>query len=116
MLAIIAEHDAKIRYAISMLAQEHSGWIIVRMVSSYEELMDVLETTEPDLLIFDMDMPGAKENNQVMTFPSSLKQIIYLISDLGIVQKQIANKKIKQTWINKTEYPENLVKVLRAMD
>lgn len=116
MLAIIAEHDERIRYAISMLAQDHSYWMIARMVGSYTELIDVLSSTKPELLVVDLDMPGAEGNNIEEIFPSSLKQIIYLISDPNFVQRPIKNQDIKQTWIIKTEYPENLVKVFRAID
>lgn len=116
MLAIIAEHDTKIRYAMSMLAQDHPGWMIARMVSSYSELVDVLGSTNPELLVVDLDMPGANDNNLEDIFPSSLKQIIYLISDPNFVHRHINNHNIKQTWIIKTEYPENLVKVFRAID
>jgi len=116
MLAIIAEHDPKIRYAISMLAQEHPGLMITHMVSTFSDLTGVLGSTYPELLVFDLDMPGAKENSLDGIYPSSLKHIIYLVSDPGVVHQQVKNCSIKQTWVNKTEYPENLVKVFKTME
>ncbi len=111
MILVIAEQDTKLRYAISILAHDQPGWTISGIVGSFDELLTVLENSNPEMLIVDLDMPGMNEIQLEKHLPNSVKQVVLLASNLtGCTFKTEAHRE-KWNWVSKSEYPELLVKL-----
>ena len=113
MDVIIAVHDAKLRYAISVLAQEQPGWHVTGSVESLSELNKVLKLVSPEMIIIDVDLPGFDPKLIELDFDSFGNRIIYLVpTPINQIPAGYRNSP-SRVWISKLESPESLVEIFR---
>ena len=58
MRVLIADNVPNVQVGLRVLLEQQSGFEIVGEVVDAEELMDAVETTCPDLLLLDGELPG----------------------------------------------------------
>jgi DNA-binding NarL/FixJ family response regulator len=116
MKVLIAEEDPKLRYAISILAQEQKGWSLAGVVDTIEELIRIMVSDNPDLVILDMDMVGENGSRIEERAKGHVQKIIFLVSTT-ITRKPWADSiSSDRIWISKTESPENLVEIFNCFN
>jgi len=116
MKVLIAEEDPKLRYAISILAQEQIGWSVAGVVDSIEELLRIMASDNPDLVIMDMDMVGENGSRIEEVAKGHIQKMIFLVST-SVYRKPWADSITSDRfWISKTDSPENLVEIFNCFN
>lgn len=113
MKVLIVEADPKLRYAITVLAQEQPGWSVAGVTETIIELSNLVKSIQPDMVIVDLDLPGADHNAIEQTIGADVERIIFLVSQPIYRTPSAPGISPNRIWISKIESPENLVDIFR---
>jgi DNA-binding NarL/FixJ family response regulator len=65
MQILLADDQAKVRSALRLLLEQEPGLSVVGEAAEAEELLAQVETTCPDLVLLDWELPGLRATNRV---------------------------------------------------
>lgn len=114
---IICDDHRIVREGLSQLLSLFPDFHIIDSVATGEALIKVLKTTQPDVLILDISLPG-RSGLEV------LKQVKLLYPDISVLilsmypQDQFAVRMLKagaSSYLNKDTAPEILVEAIRSI-
>ncbi len=114
MKVLLAEADPKLRYAISVLVHEQPGWTVVSSIEDICELADTLKSNRPDILIIDLDMPGAKHDEIEEVIKGKDIRVIFLVSIPFHRTPSTSGTNSNRIWISKIESPEILLHIFQS--
>lgn len=55
---LIADNRQKVRYALRILIQEQTDWIITGSAANAAEVLEKIDSDRPEALLLDWDLPG----------------------------------------------------------
>ena len=116
MNILIADGQTKVRYALSVLLQEQTGWMVVGMAHNGEELLSKTNKLKPDVLLVDWSLPGLRpaELMDALHRLAFRPSVIVLSTDPEIRQRAIAMG--ADYFISKVDPPNKLLEVLQVCE
>jgi len=116
MNILIADGQTKVRYALSVLLQEQTGWMVVGMAHNGEELLSKTNKLKPDVLLVDWSLPGLRpaELMDALHRLAFRPSVIVLSTDPEIRQRAMAMG--ADYFISKVDSPNKLLEVLQVCE
>lgn len=116
MKIFIADHQARVRYALSTLLQKHHGWYVSGAVKDAEDLLCELSTQDTDALLLDWSLPGIQHEQLIESIHNSHPALRIIIMSANPEIKFQAKSLGADFFINKTEPPERMITTLQACE
>jgi len=115
MRLFIADSDSNVRLALQMYLQGEPGFYVTGIASEERGLLGQLEASRPDVLLLDMQLPGASLPDLLMDIrglESAPKIVVFSINPEERVTALAAGA---DAFIDKILPPDELLEVLRLM-
>jgi DNA-binding NarL/FixJ family response regulator len=112
---LIADNQARVRWALQTFLQEEKGLILVGETSKAESLLSLVERSRPDLLLLDwglLDQPIADLLTALRGLDFQVK-VIVLSSQPEIQEAALAAG--VEAFVSKGDPPESLITTLRTI-
>jgi DNA-binding NarL/FixJ family response regulator len=109
----IADPQMRVRFGLRILLEQQSGCIVVGEAADCEELLGLLRTGCPDLLLMDWDLPGMPAASLIGLLHEQypLMQIIAMSGRQEVGQTSLEAG--ADGFASKTESPQKLLNLIR---
>lgn len=109
----IADPQTRVRFSLRILLEQQSGYTVVGEAADCEELLGLLRTGCPDLLLMDWDLPGTPATN-LLGLLREQYPLMQIITMSGRQEVGLASLKAgADGFASKTESPEKLLNLIR---
>jgi DNA-binding NarL/FixJ family response regulator len=112
MRILLADDQARVRFALRVLLERQPGLAVVGEATSGRDLMDQITTTRPDTVLLDWELPG-------LVAPSTIPSLHRIFPGLVVIAlsgrseaRQAAQAAGADTFVSKTDPPECLLDAL----
>jgi len=112
MNILIADSQSKVQFALSVLLQEHSGWVVTGVAQNSEDLLYKADKLKPDVVLVDWSLPGLRPAELLKAVHQLPFQphVIVLSTDPEIRQRALAMG--ADYFISKVDPPNKLLEAL----
>jgi DNA-binding NarL/FixJ family response regulator len=116
MRIILADHHAHALSALQAMIGEEPGLEVIGAVVDVDRLIQLADTTTPDLVLMDWELPG-KPIQELISSLHALKPKPYVIVMSSTIES--SRKLIKagaDAFVSKSDQPDFLVEILRDQE
>jgi len=113
---LIAHHQEKVCSALTFLLSQDPNIHVVGDVSNLEELVKILSSTQPDVLLLDCDFSSKRLTEQIAEFQEQAGnlKVVVLCSSTETMQTMLPTD--DYTLVDITEHPRRLITALRVLE
>jgi DNA-binding NarL/FixJ family response regulator len=109
----IADGQARVRYGLRVLLEQHSGWIVTGEAADAHELLEVLECGFPDILLLDWQLAGIPPR-ELLTILNNAYPTLFVITLSGRSEtRRAALAAGADAFVGKTESPRKLIAIIQ---
>lgn len=115
MRIILAARDADLRLAMQLLLSEEPGVNVIGSVSDANGLLALINSTDPDLVLMDVNLPGQSLQDtlsEIGAYGSPPK--IVLLGQEAVLNEEITQSNVEY-YLQIGEPPEKLVEAFRQV-
>jgi DNA-binding NarL/FixJ family response regulator len=112
MRILIADNQMKVRYALSVLLQEHPGWQIAGCIADARELLDRLGSLAPDVLLLDWKLPGMGRLELLHCIRHTRASLVVIAMSTNPEARHEAQAQGYDYFVSKVDSPHKLLEVI----
>ena len=112
MRVLLADDQAKVRFALRVLLERQPGVAVVGEASDARELVDQLAATRPDALILDWELPGLTATRAIAALIRSFPELTVIALSGRSEARREAEMAGASAFVSKTDPPECLLAVM----
>jgi len=109
---LIADNRQKVRYALRVLIQEQTDWVIAGSASNAAEVLEKLASNQPEALLLDWELPGMPMVDLLGAIRCISKGIIIIILSTNPELRQEVLGLRANYFISKMDPPDKLRETL----
>jgi two-component system response regulator DesR len=113
MRVLLADNQAKVRFALRALLAQQPGIEVVGEASSADDLMALLMTTRPNLALLDWELPGLAESGGLPVLRKLCPCLAVTVLSSRPGARRAAQVAGADAFVSKGDPPERLLGVLR---
>lgn len=111
----IADPQVRVRFSLRVLLEQR-GWAVDGEAADGRELLDLLCTRAPDLLLLDMDLPGLPPEDLICLLRTQYPQMRIIVMSGRQELGQAAMAAGADAFACKAEPPEKLLNLIRELE
>jgi DNA-binding NarL/FixJ family response regulator len=116
MRAILADDELTVRSALRLLLEQESEVQVVGEVKETQELLCLMSTTHPDLLLLDWELAGVLPPTSLLELLHALHPQLKIVALSGRIEARCeALAAGADLFISKSESPERLLEMLNLL-
>jgi DNA-binding NarL/FixJ family response regulator len=112
MRVLLADDQAKVRFALRVLLDRQPGVVVVGEASNARELIDQIAATHPDALLLDWELPGLAARRAVAALLKSCPGLVVIALSGRSEARREAELAGASAFVSKTDPPERLLTVV----
>lgn len=113
MRILLADDQARVRFALRALLAQQPGFEVVGEASSADDLVALLMTTRPDLALLDWELPGLAEGGGLPVLRKLCPRLAVTVLSSRPGAHRAAQAAGADAFVSKGDPPERLLEVLR---
>jgi DNA-binding NarL/FixJ family response regulator len=114
MRVLLADDNKKVRFALTALLQRQPEVVVVGEANDINQLMAVLRSDKPDLLLVDWSLPGLAETGSVPALRESYPELMIVALSGRPELGQEALAAGADDFVSKIDPPETLIRAVDA--
>lgn len=115
MRILLADDQPKIRFALRLLLERQPELDVVGEAAEAATLLTQLETTQPDIVLLDWELPGLSAIGGLPALRAVCPQLVVIALSGRLEARQAALAAGADAFVGKSESPSQLLAILRAM-
>jgi DNA-binding NarL/FixJ family response regulator len=112
---LIADDEPNVRQALCFMCEEGIGLTVVGAASDTAELLALVKTIQPDLLLLEWELPGIVSSELMRTLMTEVSLTV-IVMGCDPEAKQEALAAGAYAFIYKGDQPEKLLTLLQTLD
>lgn len=112
---LLADDNPALRSALTLLLETRLNVRIVGEFYNMEDLLANLKRKHPDIIILDWELPGAPKTDRIAVLHKAFPSLKVVVTSSQPEIAQQAQAVHADAYISKSEPPEQMVRVLRAI-
>lgn len=116
MNILIADRQAKVRYALSTLLQKHPGWAVSGVAKDSEDLLSKLTDHMSDALLLDWSLPGIQHAQLIDTIHNADPALMIIVMSANPEVKIHAESLGADYFVSKTDSPDRLITTIQTCE
>lgn len=116
MRVLLADDQVHIRSSLQMLLKRQQGMVVVGEVSEARDLAGRLDTTCPDLVLLDWELPGLPAVGSLPGLQRICPGLLMIVLSGRPEVRQEALAAGADAFVSKSDPPEQLLAVLHSMN
>lgn len=109
MEIVIADDEPKVRFALKVLLERRPDVEKIVEVSNTDELLNILQGSQPDLALLDGEIPGFYSQGTMQTLRKASPQTIFIVLSGRPELRQDIIKQGADAFVSKTDSPRSLI-------
>lgn len=114
MRVLLADDQAKVRSALSLLLGQEPGMDVVGETADMEHLMTQVKETRPDLILLDWELPGSTPNSLLQALRAFFPGVKVIALSGRPEARQAALAAGVDAFVSKGDPPERLLTALHT--
>jgi DNA-binding NarL/FixJ family response regulator len=115
MRIVLADDQAKVRSALSLLLGQQPGLTVVGEIADFTQLLVEVEETHPDLVLLDWELPGSTPNGLLPTLRTMCPNLKVIALSGRPEARREAVAAGADAFVSKGDPPERLLAALHAI-
>lgn len=113
MRILIADGQAKVRFALRVLLERQPGLEVIGEVASAEDLLAKAETYQPDLVLLGWELPGMTKADSVASLRGFCPAVVVIALSGRIEARRAALDAGADVFVSKGDPPERLLAAIQ---
>jgi DNA-binding NarL/FixJ family response regulator len=109
MRVLLADDQTKVRSALRLLLEQEPGLSVVGEAAEAEDLLAQVETTQPDLVLLDWELPGLRTDDRLSVLRALCPQLKVIALSGQPEARRAALSAGADAFVSKGEPPEQLL-------
>jgi DNA-binding NarL/FixJ family response regulator len=114
MRILLADDQARVRFALRVLLEHQPGLAVVGEATSGRDLVDQINATRPDALLLDWELPGLAAMRAVPSLRRAYPCLVVIALSGRSEARQAAAAAGANAFVSKTDPPECLLAAIAA--
>lgn len=116
MKILIADRLAKVRYALSVLLQKNSGWMVCDLVGDTGDLLIKVRLHNPDVLLLDWSLLGKHPEEEFKTIQHTCPDLHIIVMGVDPEIKRFSRSIGIHCFLSKAEPADKLIASLHSYE
>lgn len=116
MNILIADRQAKVRFALSILLQEQPGWTVSGVVNNKQDLFTKVTILKPDVLLLDWSLLGEGHAEIINSIRHQIPDLRIIVMSVDPEVKEHAMSLGVMYFVSKVDSPKRLVATIQACE
>jgi DNA-binding NarL/FixJ family response regulator len=112
MRILLADDQAKVRFALRVLLERQADIVVVGEASNARELVDQVAATHPDALLLDWELPGLAAKRAIAALVKTFPGLTVIALSGRSEARREAEMAGANAFVSKTDPPECLLAVM----
>lgn len=111
----IADPQGRVRFSLRVLLEQQPGWTVTGEAADGEELLFLVQSSSPDLLLMDWNLPGQSPQDFLRQLRSRYPNMLIVILSGKQELRQAALHSGADAFACKAESPEKLLELVHEL-